>query len=292
MISVVIPAFNEQGAIGETVAEVRTALTGVVHEIIVVDDGSADKTAAEADAAGARTISHPHNLGYGASLKTGILAAHHDLVVITDADGTYPNAEIPRLVAEYGKGFNMVVGARTGEHYRESVFKAPLRYLLKFLVEFTTGRDIPDVNSGLRVFSRREMVCYFDHLCNTFSFTTSATLAYMMTAKFVAYVPIPYHARTGRTKVRLFRDSLRTLQYIVQGVLYYNPLKIFILICAGLLVSSLACLVIAVQWQVFAAFYLGVGGLLMVIHVFCLGLLAELLRQIMPKKTPDPNLSA
>ncbi len=283
MISVVIPAFDEAGAIRDTIAQMRTAIGAVEHEIIVVDDGCADRTADEAAAAGGRVLSHPHNLGYGAALKTGIRAATFDTIVITDADGTYPNDQLPRLLAEFNKGFNMVVGARTGGHYRESLFKAPLRYLLKWLVEFTTGRRIPDVNSGFRVFSRQEVLPHLDHLCNTFSFTTSLTLAYMMTARFVGYVPVAYNQRIGRTKVRLFRDSLRTLQYIVQAILYYNPLKMFLLICGALLVLAALLMFVAIQWEIMTAFFLGVGCLLMVIVVFCLGLLAELLSKIMAK---------
>lgn len=283
MISVVIPAFNEAGAIRQTVEQVRAALGSLAHEIIVVDDGCADATAEQATAAGARVLVHPHNMGYGAALKTGIRAAAFDTIVITDADGTYPNGEMPRLVGEMRKGFNMVVAARTGNHYRESLVKAPLRYLLKWLVEFTTGRRIPDVNSGLRVFSRSEIIPFLDHLCNTFSFTTSVTLAYMMSAKFVGYVPVTYHERVGRTKVHLVRDSLRTLQYIVQAILYYNPLKMFLLICGVLFVAGSVLLAAAWQWDLATAFYLGVGSLLMVVQVFCLGLLAELLSRIMAK---------
>ena len=283
MISVVIPAFNEAGAIGDTIAQIQRVLGTTEHEIVVVDDGSSDQTAAQAAAAGGRVVSHPHNLGYGAALKTGIRAAVFDTVVITDADGTYPTSDIPRLLAEFGQGFNMVVGARSGEHYRESLLKAPLRHLLKWLVEFTTGRHIPDVNSGFRIFSRHEMLPYLNHLCNTFSFTTSVTLAYMMTAKFVGYIPIAYNQRIGQTKVRLFRDSLRTLQYIVQAILYYNPLKMFLLISAALLVLASGLLFVALQWKIMTAFYLGVGSLLLMIVVFCLGLLAELLSQIMVK---------
>ncbi len=283
MISVVIPAFNEGGAIGATILEVRRALDGIEHEVVVVDDGCSDDTAAQATSAGARVITHPHNLGYGAALKSGIRAAVFDTIVMTDADGTYPNAEIPALLAHYRKGFNMVVGARSGDHYRESAVKAPLRYLLKWLVEFTTGRKIPDVNSGLRVLSRDEVLPYLENLCNTFSFTTSVTLAYMMTAKFVGYVPISYNERVGETKVRLFRDSLRTLQYIVQAILYYNPLKMFVLICGVLLVLATGLMFAAIQWKIMTAFYLGVGCLLLVIVVFCLGLLGELLSRIMAK---------
>jgi polyisoprenyl-phosphate glycosyltransferase len=283
MISVVVPAFNEAGAIGDTIAKIRTTLDGTDHEVVIVDDGCTDRTAQEAAAAGARVISHPHNLGYGAALKTGIRAAVFDTIVITDADGTYPISEMPRLIAEFRRGFNMTVGARTGEHYHESLLKSPLRYLLKWLVEFTTGRHIPDVNSGLRVFSRQEILPYLDHLCNTFSFTTSVTLAYMMTAKFVGYVPITYNERIGRTKVRLFRDSLRTLQYIVQAILYYNPLKMFLLISAVLFLAGSVLMIIAVQWKIMTAFFLGVGSLLLMIVVFCLGLLAELLSKILAK---------
>ena len=213
MISVVIPAYNEQEEIANTVQATAAVLRSArlePFEIIVVDDGSSDATGANAESAGARVVTHIHNLGYGRSLKDGIAASRYDTVLITDADGTYPLAEIPALVAEYRRGFDMVVGARTGEHYRESFIKSPMRKVLKWLVEFTAGRSIPDINSGLRVFSRKTMMPYFTHLCETFSFTTSATLAYMMTSRTVAYINIPYHERVGTTKIRLLRDSLRT----------------------------------------------------------------------------------
>src|SRR5262249_41839538 len=159
-----------------------------------------------------------------------------DTIVITDADGTYPIASMPQLIREYQRGFDMVVGARMGEHYRESFIKAPLRALLRAIVEFTAARRIPDINSGLRVFSRASVSRYFTHLCDTFSFTTSMTLAYMMNSRFVHYVPIEYHERSGQTNVRLLRDSMRTMQYIIEAATYFNPLKIFSLfavICLG-----------------------------------------------------------
>src|ERR1700690_2788935 len=100
MISVIIPSKDEEGAIAETIFQIRTALKLVEHEIIVVDDGSLDATDERAAAAGARVVHHPHNLGYGASLKTGIRAALYDTIVITDADGTYPSDQIPLLIKE------------------------------------------------------------------------------------------------------------------------------------------------------------------------------------------------
>jgi hypothetical protein len=150
-------------------------------------------------------------------------------------------------------------------------------------VEFTTGRRIPDVNSGLRVFSRREALPLLDNLCDTFSFTTSLTLAYLMTARFVGYLPIAYHTRVGTTKVRLLRDSLRTLQFIVQAILYYNPLKLFLLICGLLSAGGLLLLLMWSQTDSPAAFSLAIGSLLLVVPVFCLGLIADLLSRIMAK---------
>jgi glycosyltransferase involved in cell wall biosynthesis len=283
MISVVVPALNEEPVIGRTLAELRDAcatsgLAGA--EIIVVDDGSTDRTGAIAAEAGARLVRHPHNVGYGRSVKDGVGAATHDTIVIIDADGTYPLEALPQMLAEFHRGVDMVVGARTGDQYRD---KAPLRAILKWLVEFTAGRRVPDVNSGLRVFSKSTLQPYQDHLSDTFSFTTSLTLAYMMTGRFVSYVPIGYRERVGRTKVRLLRDSLRTLQYIVQAILYYNPLKLFLLICGVQFVLGVVLLLVARLGEFATAFALGVGCLVTVVPVFCLGLLAELLSRIMVK---------
>lgn len=288
MISVIIPAFNEQDEIGRTIARLREVLSseGVgVYEVVVVDDGSHDETAARAEAAGARVLRHPHNVGYGRSLKDGIRAARYDTIVINDADGTYPIDAIPNLLARYGEGYDMVVGARSGKHYRESLVKMPLRRLLRFIVEFTAGRSIPDINSGLRVFRRSTAMEYFDHLCETFSFTTSMTLAYMMTGKFVAYVPIEYNKRVGKSKVRLLRDSMKTLQYIVEAAIYYNPLKMFALMACIVLASSVVSFAFALIAKLNVFFYVGVGGIISSVIVFSLGLLAVLLRQIMVKSS-------
>lgn len=284
MISIVIPALNEQDAIAATVVSIRETLEQadlLPFEIIVVDDGSSDSTGRLALESGAKVIRHPHNVGYGRSLKDGIRAAQFDIVVISDADGTYPIDVIPQLVAEYRKGFDMVVGARSGKHYRESMIKMPLRNLLKTIVEFTATRKIPDINSGLRVFGRGTAMSYFGHLCDTFSFTTSLTLSYMMNGHFVSYIQIDYKERSGRTKVRLFRDSMRTTQYIIEAATYYNPLKIFTLfsfICLCLAAISLVC---ALVFKLASLFALGVGAILLSVLMLGLGLIAVLLKQIM-----------
>lgn len=286
MISVVIPALNEERAIGPTVTGISQALAAanlVPYEIVVVDDGSKDKTGKEAAQAGARIVRHPHNVGYGRSLKDEIEAAAYDMIVICDADGTYPAAVIPELVKLYQDGFDMVVGERHGPHHRQSAMKSSLRLLLRLLVEWTAGRRIPDINSGLRVFSRAAVTRYFPHLCDTFSFTTSMTLAYMMTGRFVTYYRIEYFDRVGRSKVRLFRDSLRTLQYVVEAIVYYNPLKIFLLCALVCLVAATLTFAISLSFGIVTGVMLAVGTTMVAIIMLGLGMLAVLLKQIMDK---------
>ena len=286
VISVVIPALNEELAIGATVAEVSRVLEEanlIPFEIVVVDDGSNDQTGKIAAAAGAKVVSHPHNVGYGRSLKNGIETAQYGTIAICDADGTYPASAIPELVRLHRGGFDMAVGQRQGPHYRQSIVKMPMRAVLRFLVEWTAGRRIPDINSGLRVFSREAVMQYFPHLCDTFSFTTSLTLAYMMTGRFVAYAKIDYFERAGRSKVRLFRDALRTLQYIVEAILYYNPLKIFLLFSLICLIAATLMMVVSIYFAIVTGFILAVGGAMVSVIIFGIGLLAVLLKQIMDK---------
>lgn len=280
MISVVIPAMNEKETIGETVSEIRGVLTEIESEIIVVDDGSTDDTLNIAKSAGAVLISHPHNLGYGAAIKSGIRQAKFDTIVITDADGTYPNQLIPQLLEQYNLGFDMVVSERTGNHYFESVIKSPLRWILKVLVEFASGRKVPDPNSGLRVFSKEKSSQYFKFTSNTFSFTTSLTLAYMMNGLFVSYFPVPYYKRKGKSKVRLFRDTLRTLQYIIEAIIYFNPFKLFFFFSSVVVFSSFLSGLAALYYKLAIFYYVGIGLFLVSVVIFSLGLIAVLLKQI------------
>ena len=247
-VSIVIPAYNEQGAIGGVVQQLRDVFeaAGLVHEILVVDDGSSDATAAEAAAAGATVVEHPQNRGYGSSLKTGILRARYDLIAITDADGTYPAERLPELIALCDR-FHMAVGARTGKYHRGTLMKRSGRYFFRLLSEFAAGQRIPDINSGMRVFRRRDMLPFFPLICSGFSFTTTTTLVYLLNDLCVQHVPIDYQCRQGHSKVNYFRDTLRALQIIVEAILRYNPIKIFLLLAlpfvllgAGFVVGALA----------------------------------------------------
>jgi glycosyltransferase involved in cell wall biosynthesis len=268
-VSIVIPAFNEAPAIRDVVIRLREVLqaAGLAHEILVVDDGSSDATADEAAAVGATVVRHPQNLGYGRSLKTGILQARYDLIAITDADGTYPVERLPELVALCDR-FHMVVGARTGAYHRGNPVKRVGRYCFRLLSEFAAGQKIPDINSGMRVFRRQDMLPFFPVICAGFSFTTTTTLVYLLNDLFVQYVPIDYQCRQGQSKVDHFRDTLRALQIIVEAILRYNPIKIFLLLALPFALPGIALVagaVVARSWSaaLIACVLLATAGILL-----------------------------
>jgi glycosyltransferase involved in cell wall biosynthesis len=247
-VSIVIPAFDEAGCVGQAVRRVREAFepTGHVHEVIVVNDGSRDETAREAADAGARVVHHPENVGYGHAVLSGVRHARYGLIAIIDADETYPASALPAMVEEVDRrGLDMLVGARRGAPYSGGPGKRIARRLFKFLAEFTVGQRIPDINSGLRVM-RRDMVERFAPVaCGGFSFSTTMTLVAMLTGHFVAHCPVEYQARSGASKVRLVRDTLRAGQVLVMAILLFNPIKIFILLAGGVLAAGVIVAIVA-----------------------------------------------
>jgi len=292
MLTILIPAYNEEDAIVGTIAHLRQVLeaNGITGaEILVIDDGSKDQTGRRAADAGARVLTNPHNIGYGRSLKRGVQAASHDTICMTDADLTYPAEAIPALLQEYRRGNDMVVGARQGMTQHDSLLKSPLRRALRALVEYAAGRQVPDANSGMRVFSRAGLLPHLPYLCDRFSFTTSMTIAYMLTGRFVTYLPIEYRKRVGSSHVRLLRDIPRTILYISLSTMYYRPLKIFLLVCALCVALAAISLSIGAIFTIKAGYYLGLAALVMVLMVFVMGLVADVLRQILLREGDVPR---
>lgn len=231
-MSVVVPVYNEEDSILETLKAIEQVLSGFIeYELVVVDDGSTDsslKKVKQESFRGLRVISHVENLGYGKSLLDGIIAAQYNCIAIIDADSSYPADSLKELYAYYPE-YDMVVGARQGKEYEKGVFKKPARMLFKYLSEYASGRKIADVNSGLRIFKKDIVLKFQDSLCAGFSFTTTLTLIFLLNHYYVKYIPIEYMPRRGRSKVRHFKDTLRAGQIIVITILYYNPVKLFLL---------------------------------------------------------------
>jgi glycosyltransferase involved in cell wall biosynthesis len=226
-VSVIIPAYNEENGVYPVVSELRELLAklSITAEIIVVDDGSTDETGARAASAGARVLRHRSNRGYGASLKTGILAAKYDVIAITDADGTYPAEHLPALLADLESN-DMVVGARIGRKAKIPLVRKPAKWVLNRMADYVTGIRIPDLNSGLRTFRRDLALQYLPILCDQFSFTTTLTLSMLCDNYTVSYVPIQYRARTGKSKIVPW-DVGNFAILILRMAMLFRPLKVF-----------------------------------------------------------------
>jgi glycosyltransferase involved in cell wall biosynthesis len=221
-VSVVMPAFNEEQGIGAVVERLRAR--HAFGEVIVVDDGSTDETAARAAAAGALVVRHPYNKGNGAAVKTGIRQARGKVVLLMDADGQHDPDDALRLLEPLDT-HDMVIGARSAGD--QSVTRALGNAVFKALASWLTGRPIPDLTSGFRAARRERLIEILHLLPNGFSYPTTSCLALMKAGHSVGFVPIKAGRRVGRSKIRVLRDGVKFLLIILKIVTLYSPLKVF-----------------------------------------------------------------
>ena len=240
-VSIIIPAYNEELRIGVVLDNLLKSIKSwnIECEVIVVDDGSNDKTAEILKNYNVKLIRHEQNKGYGASLKTGIKFAQYDIIVIADADGTYPIDKIPELVNLMDE-YDMVVGAR--KYMELPLITRPAKWFLNKYANYLVQYKIPDLNSGLRVFRKDVYSKFKRFLPNGFSFTTTITLALLSNDYRVKYVSIDYFKRAGKSKIKPIRDTINFLSLITRTSLYFNPLRIFMPIALLLLFLGLASL--------------------------------------------------
>jgi glycosyltransferase involved in cell wall biosynthesis len=226
--SVVIPAFNEAGSIEPVVRDLAAAARW--REILVVDDGSADDTAARAAAAGARVIRHPYNKGNGAAVKTGIRHATGDFILIADADGQHRPADATRLVSHLA-AYDLVVGARSSQTQASAARRAG-NAALNAIASYLTEQRIPDLTSGFRA-ARRECLLEFLHLLpNGFSTPTTTTLAFIKAGYSVRFEPVEAGQREGVSKIRLGSDGFNFFMILLKVITIFSPLRLFIPISA------------------------------------------------------------
>jgi glycosyltransferase involved in cell wall biosynthesis len=227
--SIVIPAYNEEHALAAVVQEIAIVLgkLGIEYEIIIVDDGSTDNTTKTAEELGVTVLRHSSNRGYGAALKTGILAAKYDTICITDADGTYPAEKIPELLRHMEEN-DMVVGARTGSSVAIPRLRRLPKWILKRLANYVTQSQIPDLNSGMRVFRKESVLQYFHILPDQFSFTTTITMAMLCDKYAVRYLPIDYRRRIGGKSKIVPWDAAAFTVLIVRMAMLFRPLRVFL----------------------------------------------------------------
>jgi glycosyltransferase involved in cell wall biosynthesis len=231
----VIPALNEEDAIGDVVSRLRAEAAW--KEILVVDDGSRDATGERAGRAGAQVVRHPYTKGNGAAVKTGIRHAQGDFILIVDADGQHAPSDARRLVDRLGE-YDLVVGARTARTHA-TMGRRIGNQILNRLASYLTGRDVPDLTSGFRG-ARRDHLREFLHLLpNGFSTPTTTTLAFIKAGYNVTFEPVDARARTGQSKIRFATDGTRFFLILLKIVTLFSPLRVFVPISAGALLMGI-----------------------------------------------------
>ncbi len=228
-LSIVIPAKNEEGAIGSVVSTARETFPDA--EIIVVDDGSTDSTASVAESEGASVVRHPESLGNGAAVKSGARAASGEILAFMDGDGQHDARELGSLLEHLSNGYDMAIGARdNGSH--ANVGRLFANGMYNNIASLMSGRRILDLTSGFRAV-RADLFRQFLYLLpNGFSYPTTITMAFLRSGYPIVFEPVSAATRIGKSHIRPIRDGLRFLVIIFKIATLYSPLKIFLPVSA------------------------------------------------------------
>ena len=224
-ISVVLPAKNESGAIGQTIERIKQL--NIAHEIIVVNDGSTDQTKQVAESAGAKVVSHPYSKGNGAAIKTGARTATGDIIVFMDADGQHDPQDIPRLIEKIEQGYDLVVGARQ-KGSQASIGRGIANALYNNLATYMTEQKVEDLTSGFRAVRTDKFREFLYLLPNGFSYPTTSTMAFFRAGYSVTYVPIHAAKRIGKSHIQPLKDGVRFFLIIFKIATLFSPLKMFL----------------------------------------------------------------
>ena len=230
--SVIIPVYNEGRSIRKTVESILAVFKKMERddfEILPVNDGSKDNSLEILQSITSpfvKVTDHTENMGYGSALKSGIKRAKYDHIIITDADGTYPVEDIPRLI-RYIDDYDMVVGSRTGRKVNIPLIRRPAKFMLNLFASYLAGRYIPDLNSGLRIFRKDIALKYWALFPKGFSFTSTITMCCLTNGYAVKYVPINYFKRVGKSSIHPIKDTIRFFELTTRLSLYFNPMRIF-----------------------------------------------------------------
>ncbi len=230
--SIIIPCFNEAPNIEKTLHDLLAHLKtiSIAHEVIVVNDGSTDASAEILKKFPVHVVQHAINRGYGASLKTGSLAAQYDWLLFYDADGQHKPEHIDDLLRE-ADNHDMVVGAREG--YQGPMVRQPGKKIVKLIAQYLSDARIPDLNSGFRLVRKSIFNEFINLYPDGFSLSTTITIALLKNHYRVSYVPIRINKRLGKSTVK-WSDMLGQLVLISRLIVLFSPLRLFITI-AGIL---------------------------------------------------------
>lgn len=276
--SIIIPVYNEEEAIAGVLSDLTDTMNplGIIYEIIAVNDCSTDRSAdILKDFPSVKTISHILNKGYGASLKTGIKNSLHDWIMIIDGDGTYPVDVLPSMLKE-AESYDMIIGARNKNS--ESI-PSERRFAKKFLNRFAgylTGKHIPDLNSGMRIFKKDIVLKYWELFPDRFSFSTTLTIISLSHGYETKFFPIAYYKRKGKSSIRP-TDFFNFLKLVTKLSLFFRPIKVF---------GPLSFFIFIIALAILGSFLFGITEkfldttfvtlIALAIQTFFFGLLAEI----------------
>lgn len=246
-ISVVMPAYNEAGAIDKVLRQTQE-LTNCQAEIIVVDDGSTDNTAEVAENAGAKVIRHPYNKGNGAAVKTGTLTATGDIIVFLDPDGQHDPGDIVPMVRLMGQ-YDLVIGSRSFKG-KGGLHRNMANKIYNRLASYLTEQNIPDLTSGFRAFKRKHLLKFLHLFPNRFSYPTTSTLSFIKAGLNVGFYPIEVQTRIGKSKIKLLYDGIKFFFIILKVIVLFHPFRVF-------LPASLLCFIFGLLSGIIAVFSLG-----------------------------------
>ncbi|MBZ0142875.1 MAG: glycosyltransferase family 2 protein [Candidatus Hydrogenedentes bacterium] len=282
-ISVVLPARNEAAALRGLLPSLRGLLP--TAEIVVVDDGSTDDTAAVAEATGGRVISHPYPKGNGAAIKTGARAAQGDVLVFMDADGQHRPEDIPRLLAKLEEGYDMAVGARSMKDHA-GAHRGLANALFNRFASWMVNHRVEDLTSGFRAVRAGHFRRYLYLLPNSFSYPTTCTMSFFRAGLGVAYVPVDMPPRIGRSHIRPLRDGIRFLLIILKIGTLYSPMKLFLPVSGVFFATGLGYY--AYTYLAFHRFT-NMSALLFItsVLVFLIGIVSEQITMLIYKESED-----
>lgn len=227
-LSIIMPAYNEAEAVGMTLQKLVDDPWLINAEIIVVNDGSKDKTGEIIqDFPRVNIVTHPVNKGMGEALISGIKTAKRDYVIWFDADGQHRLEDLIAVAKKMmDNNLDYCIGTRDGSSHQESSRKAG-KLILKYVVQIVAGQKVPDFNSGLRGFRRDIIKKYVHFLTGGFGASTTTTLLMLERGYKGGSTPIIVQKRIGKSSVRQIRDGLRTLLLILRIFLIFKPLHFF-----------------------------------------------------------------
>jgi glycosyltransferase involved in cell wall biosynthesis len=286
-LSIVLPAKNEAESLRRLLPRLRLDFPDA--EIIIVDDGSTDETAALCTKANVRRIVHRVSLGNGAAIKSGARAARGRTIVFMDADSQHDPGQIHKLLDCFRQGNEMVIGARSARGHASLLRRLANGFYNRF-ASWMTGQPIVDLTSGFRVVDAECFRQFLHLLPNGFSYPTTSTMAFLRAGYRVEFLPVEVQQRIGKSHIRLVQDGIRFLLIIFKVGTLYSPLKVFVPVSAMFFVVGLCYYLYT---YVTTGRFTNMSALLFInsVVIFLIGLVSEQITALTYSRVDDQKRS-